>query len=53
MSYVNNMSYVNDMSYLCRLYELYELCKSYESFYESLKLTCFLFLKNLPFFINI
>ena len=41
MSYVNNMSYV---------YRLYELCKSYEYFYESLKITCFLFLKKLGFF---
>ena len=39
VSYVSNMSYVNNMSYVCRLYELYELCKSYEYFYESLKIT--------------
>ena len=36
------------MSYLCRLYELYELCKSYLLFYETLKITCFSF-----FFLNI
>ena len=41
------MSYVNKMSYLCSLNQLYELCKSYEYFYESLKTICFLFLKNL------
>ena len=49
MSYVNNMVYVNNTSYVCRLYELYELCKSYEYFYE-LKSLAFLFLKNLEFF---
>ena len=37
MSYINNMIYVNNMSYACRLYHLYELCKSCEYFYESLK----------------
>ena len=47
------MSYVNNMSYVCRLYELYKLCKSYEYFYELLKITCYLFLKNLEFFVNI
>ena len=36
MSYENNMSYT---SYVCRLYELYELCKLYEYFYELLKIT--------------
>ena len=50
MSNVNNMSYVNNLSYVCRLYELYELLKSYEYFYESLKVTCFLFLTNLEYF---
>ena len=44
MRYLNNISYVNNMSYVCRLYELYELCKSYECFYESLKISCFLFI---------
>ena len=39
------MNYVNKMSYVCRLYELYELCKSYEYFYDSLKIILFLFLK--------
>ena len=44
-SYVNNMSYVN---YVCRLYELYKLCNSYEYFYESLKINCFLLIyKNI------
>ena len=33
------MSYVNNMNYVCRLHELYELCKSYEYFHESLKIT--------------
>ena len=47
MSNVNNMSYVNNLSYVCRLYEL---LKSYEYFYESLKVTCFLFLTNLEYF---
>ena len=47
------MSYVNNMVYVFRLYEIYELCKSYEYFYDSLKITCFLFLKNLDFFVNI
>ena len=37
MSYVNYLSYVSYMSYVCRLCGLYELCKSYEFFYESLK----------------
>ena len=32
------MSYVNNMSYVCKLYELSELCKLYEYFYESLEL---------------
>ena len=40
------MSYVNNMSYVYRLYKLHELCNSYEYFYESLKITCFLLLKN-------
>ena len=45
------MSYVNNMGYVCRLYEL---CKSYEYFYESLKITSFWFLKKLElFFVNI
>ena len=38
-SYVNNMSYVNNINYACRLYSLYELCKSYDHFYESVKIT--------------
>ena len=37
------------MSYFCRQYELYELCKSYVLFYETLKITCFSFF----FFLNI
>ena len=36
------MSYANNMSYVWRLDELYELCRSYDYFYESLKITCFL-----------
>ena len=39
---VNNMSYANNMSYVWRLDELYELCRSYDYFYVSLKITCFL-----------
>ena len=53
MSYVNYMSHVNNMSYAYRLYELHELCKLYGYFYESLKINCFLFLKNLKFFVDI
>ena len=41
------------MSYACRLYELHELCKSYKYFYESLKITCFLFLKHFVVFLLI
>ena len=41
------------MSYVCRLYELYELCKSYEYFYESLKTLVFLFFKKFGFFLLI
>ena len=33
MGYTNDMSYVNNMSFVCRLYEFYELSKSYEYFY--------------------
>ena len=47
------MSHVNNMSYAYRLYELHELCKLYGYFYESLKINCFLFLKNLKFFVDI
>ena len=56
MSYVNDISYVCYTSYVCRLYELYELCKSYEYFYESFKVTWnrlksldLCFLKNFEF----
>ena len=44
MSYFNNMTNLNNMSYVCRLYKY---------FYESLKITCFLFLKMWSFFLNI
>ena len=37
------------ISYVCRLYELHELCKLCVYFYESLKITSFLFLQNLEF----
>ena len=47
MSYVKNMSYVNNMGYACRLYELCELCKSYEYFYESLKIVGICFKYNI------
>ena len=33
------MRYVNNMNYVRRLFELNELCKLYENFYESLKIT--------------
>ena len=42
------------MSYVCRLYELYELCKLYEFFYELLKIAYFLFSKIFQkIFVNI
>ena len=45
------MSYVNNMSYACKLSELYELCKSYEYFYESLKNHLFFVFKKFGSFL--
>ena len=38
MSFKKNMSFVNHITYVCWLYELYELCKLHEYFYESFKI---------------
>ena len=53
MSYVNNMSYVYNMIYVCRLHEFYELCKSYENFFESLKIICFFVFNKIETFLLI